>query len=137
MKCIDVKNNLYFYITGELEPEAVEDMRAHLAECRMCNALHAEFCKTLELTEQVRHTFIPECKPGLAACVIEKLGRQNSAALRFRLAAAVSFCMLLFVSGYEIYKTRTSPAQFAMTETENLAYYLTDFSMPELYESGW
>jgi len=131
MKCNELKNKLYFYAAGEIEPGEEADITAHLDKCPGCRKTLQEFKTTLNLIGKYS-TAAPEKNWNyFAEKTMEKI--HNSKPYRFlKSAAAVSFLLCVFAIGYFHYAGKSPAGSGISSEADELAYYLTDFDIPEL-----
>jgi len=131
MNCKELKNNLYFYVTGEIEPDVKSEIRNHMDKCPECQKSFEGFNKTLNFVNAGRITAPEKNWNYFAEKIFDKI--HNATAYRFlKPVAVISIISLVFILGYRQYSTRTSPGNMTLTEAEGLANYLTDFDIPEL-----
>jgi len=133
MKCKELLNNLYFYITGEIDENIKSEIKNHIENCAECRETVSAFSKTLNLIDNNK-TAVPAKNWNYFN---EKLFDRIYASKPYRLLkpAVVAFSLLLFIFVFEYRQFNTVQPSTAMTsyEAEELAY-LTDFDIPELQQ---
>ena len=63
LDCHDVMKRLWAYLDGELPPEAVGEVREHLAVCARC---YPQYRFQLAFLAAIARTATPQARPGFA-----------------------------------------------------------------------
>ncbi len=133
MKCEDARNNIYFYVTGEIKPEERAEIEGHIGTCAECRKTLGEFRAALDAVNANMKALPEKNWNYLAEKTLEKIYAFKP--YRFlKTAAMVSMALLVFAVGYYRYNTGKSDGVMTKAEADELAYYLTDFEIPELYQ---
>ena len=131
MKCEDIRSNLYFYITGEIEPEIKSGIENHIGTCGECRKMLDGFRATLKTVEGNTGGLPEKNWNYFAERTLNRL--YASKPYRFlKTAVVVSLVLFVFAFGYYRFNAGKPDGVMTPSEAEQLAYYLTDFEIPEL-----
>ena len=100
VKCEQVSELSSWFASGELPPERIAEVEAHLAGCPVCRAEVAAMRRAISALEQPKRCFEA---PDVLAAVKREVARPTSPRLSFRLAfAAVGAAVLLIAAWFAV-----------------------------------
>ncbi|MDD5686678.1 MAG: zf-HC2 domain-containing protein [Elusimicrobia bacterium] len=135
IKCSELKKDLYFYIKGEVELPLKSEIEKHISDCPACQKLLKEFSGTLKVVDKVEHTVPQKNWYYFSEKVLGKIhAKRQFNFLKPAIVVALSF--FFFILGYKYYQLKNYQKVNISYENddEKLVSYLTDFSIPELYQ---
>lgn len=133
MKCNDVKKELYFYITNELEPSKKSEIENHLTKCSICSSLLNNFSKTLETIDKTPVNYPIKNWDYNASEILESIHRKKRVII-WKPALVFAFSLFVFIVGYKYFHQKKIETADVTAETEELVAYLSNFDIPELYQ---
>jgi predicted anti-sigma-YlaC factor YlaD len=117
----------------ETLPETGKLIEEHLSVCPACKSLYSEIAGTLKTVDSVKLDLPEKAWEQFAVSLRDKL-YVNRFLNMLRPAMIVSTAALLFVLGYKFLLPAKPGTGMALSEAEELAYTLTDFDLPEVYQ---
>ena len=129
IRCNEIKKEIYFYITGEIDSAKKSEVEKHLMICSDCTGEFRELLKTLKTVDKNPVDYPRKNWDYFAEKILDRIYEEK----RFIfwkpvLAFALSFFVLII--GYRYFHQ----TDVVLSDTEELVAYLSDFDTPELYQ---
>ena len=131
MRCGEVKNELYFYITGEIDAVKKSEVEKHLELCSGCSIMHDNFVKLLGDINKNRIEYPRKNWDFFAEKILSGVYEKKKF-IFWKPALAFTLSFFVFAAGYIYYHQKKLQKTVASSETEELVSYLSNFDIPEL-----
>ena len=131
MRCGEVKNELYFYITGEIDTAKKLEIEKHFGVCSDCRDLHKNFVKLLSGINKNKIEYPKKNWDYFASEILSGVYEKKKF-IFWKPALAFTLSFFVFAAGYIYYHQKKLQVAVVSSDTEELVSYLSNFDIPEL-----